>query len=83
MILRFEDTNAGTERLEYYAAIKVGLDWLGIKYDSVEHVSDNLEVLYENAEKLIKSNDAYVCTCHRIPKGAMACLCRKYCLVFA
>ena len=43
MILRFEDTNAGTERLEYYAAIKVGLDWLGIKYDSVEHVSDNLE----------------------------------------
>jgi len=30
MILRFEDTNAGTERLEYYAAIKVGLDWLGI-----------------------------------------------------
>jgi len=63
MILRFEDTNAGTERLEYYAAIKVGLDWLGIKYDSVEHVSDNLEVLYEKAEKLIKSNDAYVCTC--------------------
>ena len=63
MILRFEDTNAGTERLEYYAAIKVGLDWLGIKYNSVEHVSDNLEVLYENAEKLIKSNDAYICTC--------------------
>jgi len=63
MILRFEDTNPGTERLEYYAAIKVGLDWLGIKYDSVEYVSDNLEILYENAEKLIKSNGAYVCTC--------------------
>ena len=45
MILRFEDTNAGTERLEYYAAIKVGLDWLGIKYDDVEYVSDNLEAV--------------------------------------
>ena len=42
IILRFEDTNPGTERLEYYAAIKVGMDWLGIKYDSVEHVSDCL-----------------------------------------
>ena len=39
MILRFEDTNPGTERLEYYAAIKVGLDWLGIKYDlSLIHI---------------------------------------------
>ena len=63
MILRYEDTNPGTERLEYYAAIKVGLDWLGIKYDSIEYVSDNLEVLYSNAEKLIKSNDAYICIC--------------------
>ena len=53
----------GTERLEYYAAIKVGMDWLGIQFDKIEHVSDNLENLYENAEKLIKSNDAYLCTC--------------------
>jgi glutamyl-tRNA synthetase len=63
MILRYEDTNPGTERLEYYASIKVGMDWLGIKFDSVEYVSDNLEILYENAEKIIKSNNAYVCTC--------------------
>ena len=63
LILRFEDTNPGTERLEYYAAIKVGMDWLGIQFDKIEHVSDNLENLYENAEKLIKSNDAYVCIC--------------------
>ena len=63
IILRYEDTNPGTERLEYYAAIKVGMDWLGIQFDKIEHVSDNLENLYENAEKLIKSNDAYVCIC--------------------
>jgi len=63
LILRFEDTNPGTERLEYYAAIKVGMDWLGIKYDSVEYVSDNLDILYKKADQIIKSNDAYVCTC--------------------
>jgi Glutamyl- and glutaminyl-tRNA synthetases len=63
LILRFEDTNPGTERLEYYAAIKVGMDWLGIKYDSVEYVSDSLDVLYQKADQIIKSNDAYVCTC--------------------
>ena len=63
IILRFEDTNPGTERLEYYAAIKVGMDWLGIKYDSVEYVSDSLDILYKKADQIIKSNDAYVCTC--------------------
>ena len=46
IILRFEDTNPGTERLEYYAAIKVGMDWLGIKYDNVEYISDSLDILY-------------------------------------
>ena len=42
IILRFEDTNPGTERLEYYAAIKVGMDWLGIKFDDEQHVSDDI-----------------------------------------
>ena len=28
IILRYEDTNPGTERLEFYASIKVGMDWL-------------------------------------------------------
>ena len=29
-ILRMDDTNPESERLEFYAAIKVGLEWLGI-----------------------------------------------------
>ena len=33
IILRFDDTNPEDTRLEYWAAIKVGLDWLGIKFD--------------------------------------------------
>ena len=39
------------------------MDWLGIKYDSIEYVSDSLDILYEKADQIIKSNDAYVCTC--------------------
>ena len=31
VFLRMDDTNPENERMEYYAAIKVGLDWLGIK----------------------------------------------------
>jgi len=33
LVLRFDDTNPEDTRLEYWAAIKVGLDWLGIKFD--------------------------------------------------
>jgi len=64
-ILRFDDTNPENERLEYYAAIKVGLDWLGIKYDIIKHTSDDIELLQEKGLDIINSNNAYVCTCKR------------------
>ena len=35
-VLRIDDTNPENERLEFYAAIKVGLEWLGIKYDKIK-----------------------------------------------
>jgi len=65
MILRFDDTNPENERLEYYAAIKVGLDWLGIKYDHVKNTSDDIELIYKKGIQIIESNDAYVCTCNQ------------------
>jgi len=64
-ILRFDDTNPENERLEYYAAIKVGLDWLGIKYDIIKHTSDDIELLQEKGFEIINSKNAYVCTCKR------------------
>ncbi len=64
-ILRIDDTNPESERLEYYAAIKVGLDWLGIKYDVIKHTSDDIEFLQEKGLEIINSNKAYVCTCKR------------------
>ncbi|MDE1840004.1 MAG: glutamate--tRNA ligase [Thaumarchaeota archaeon] len=65
LILRFDDTNPEKERLEYYAAIKVGLDWLGVKYDLIKNTSDDMEIIYKKAKELIDLGNAYVCTCNK------------------
>ena len=65
MILRMDDTNPEAERLEYYAAIKVGLEWLGIKPDAVKNTSDDIETIHEKCAQLIEAGRAYVCTCKR------------------
>ncbi len=57
-ILRMDDTNPENERLEYYAAIKVGLDWLGIKYDKIKNTSDDIEIIYQKGKEIIQSNSA-------------------------
>lgn len=64
-ILRMDDTNPEAERMEYHAAIKVGLEWLGIEFDQVKSTSDDMEVFYEKGIELINSGKAYVCTCKR------------------
>ena len=64
-ILRMDDTNPEAERMEYHAAIKVGLDWLGVKFDVIKNTSDDMELFYEKGNELINSGKAYVCTCKR------------------
>src|SRR6476660_7070425 len=69
------------ERLEYYATIKVGLDWLGVKYDLVKNTSDDMEIIYKKAKELIEAGHAYVCTCDKetISKNRremISCKCR-------
>ncbi|KEQ57182.1 Glutamate--tRNA ligase protein [Marine Group I thaumarchaeote SCGC RSA3] len=64
-ILRMDDTNPEAERMEYHAAIKVGLEWLGIEFDQVKNTSDDMEIFYEKGMELINSGKAYVCTCKR------------------
>ncbi|QMU54373.1 MAG: glutamate--tRNA ligase [Nitrosopumilus sp.] len=64
-ILRMDDTNPEAERMEYHAAIKVGLEWLGIEFDTVKSTSDDMEVFYEKGIELINSGKAYICTCKR------------------
>jgi len=64
-ILRMDDTNPEAERMEYHAAIKVGLDWLGVEFDIIKNTSDDMEFFYEKGMELINSDKAYVCTCKR------------------
>jgi len=64
-ILRMDDTNPEAERMEYHAAIKVGLEWLGIEFNTVKSTSDDMELFYEKGMELINSGKAYVCTCKR------------------
>ena len=64
-ILRMDDTNPEAERMEYHAAIKVGLEWLGIEFDKIKNTSEDMEIFYEKGMELINSNKAYVCTCKR------------------
>ena len=64
-ILRMDDTNPENERMEYYAAIKVGLEWLGIQYDVIKNTSDDMELLYEKGLEIVNSGNAYICTCKR------------------
>ena len=81
-ILRMDDTNPEAERMEYHAAIKVGLEWLGIKFDTVKSTSDDMELFYEKGIELLNSGNAYVCTCKREDisqnrKERKACKCSK------
>ncbi len=81
-VLRFDDTNPEAERLEYYAAIKVGLDWLGIEFASVKNTSDDMDEIQSRGRGLIEAGRAYVCTCKSddVSKGRRqmkACPCSK------
>ena len=65
LVLRYDDTNSEDIRLEYWAAIKVGLDWLGIEFDEIKNTSDDIGLFYDKCVEMIKKNYAYVCTCKR------------------
>ena len=59
--LRFDDTNPLRESQEYIDAIVADVRWLGFEWDGEpRHASDNFEQLYQWAEYLIRSGNAYV-----------------------
>jgi len=64
-IVMFEDTNPEKSTQEFADAILEDLEYLKIKPDAVRFASDNMEYMYEMAEKLIKKKKAYVCICDR------------------
>ncbi|HLC50005.1 MAG TPA: glutamate--tRNA ligase [Candidatus Nanoarchaeia archaeon] len=62
-ILRFEDTNPELAQEEFYKIHIDNYEWLGIKPDKIDHASDHMQEMYGYAEKIIKDNHAYMCSC--------------------
>ncbi|MBW2990961.1 glutamate--tRNA ligase [Candidatus Woesearchaeota archaeon] len=79
--LRFEDTNPTLVKKEFYEIMLDNFKWLGVKWDKLQYASDNMKLFYELAEKVIKSENAYMCSCdvettrQNRAKGT-ACKCR-------
>ena len=81
LILRFDDTNPLKEKLEYYDAIKDGIEWLGVKPHMFKNTSDDMELIYKYGKQMLEIGAAYVCTCaidtvRENRKNGMECECR-------
>ncbi|MEM0375436.1 MAG: glutamate--tRNA ligase [Nitrososphaerota archaeon] len=63
--LRFEDTDPRKVRPEYYDSYRDGYSWVGIRWDHEKNNSDDMELFYEHARRLIEEGKAYACTCDR------------------
>ncbi|MFT4261353.1 MAG: glutamate--tRNA ligase [Candidatus Woesearchaeota archaeon] len=60
-ILRFEDTNPGLVKAEFYEIMQEDFKWLGVSWDKLVYASDYMDLYYKHAEELIKKGEAYVC----------------------
>lgn len=58
--LRFDDTNPEKESQEYINSMKEDIDWLGFKWEKETYTSDNFEILFGWARKMIVDGFAYV-----------------------
>ncbi|HII53668.1 glutamate--tRNA ligase [Candidatus Micrarchaeota archaeon CG08_land_8_20_14_0_20_49_17] len=82
LLIRFDDTNPEKESQEYVESIAQDIKWLGIEHSAPTFTSDSIEKIYAYGEKLIRSGNAYACTCpqevmkeNRMKK--MGCACRE------
>ncbi len=80
--LRFEDTNAVGVKKEYADSMLDDMEYLGIHPTKVVHISDDLPMLYEHAERMIKQGSAFVCFCSQekmreLRHEGFECGCRK------
>jgi len=60
--LRFDDTNPTKEEQEYVESIQADVRWLGFDWeDRLFYASDYFQQMYDYAEHLIQTGQAYVC----------------------
>lgn len=64
-LIRFDDTNPAAEKKEFYGAFLESLNWLGVTADRIKNASDDMQLFYSLAEKLVLSSRAYVCHCEQ------------------
>lgn len=82
-LLRFEDTNPEKVSQEYVDAMMSDvIDYLDIKVDKIRYISDDMQMLYDYAEELIKKDKAFMCNCSRdkmqeLRHSGKECSCRK------
>ena len=82
-LLRFEDANPEKVSQEFVDSILDDIkSYLEIKLDAIRYVSDDMPVLYEYAEKLIKKGKAYICFCSQekmreLRHSGTPCVCRN------
>ncbi len=80
--VRIEDTNPNSVYKPAYKMIKDESEWLSDGEGIIVIQSNRMEIYYKYAEKLIKKNSAYVCTCsgdefREYSKKKKNCPCRK------
>ena len=84
LILRIGDTNPGNINKDAYKLIEEDAKWLA-NISKVYIQSDRMKIYYKYAEKVIKKQGAYVCTCtpeafKKLRDQGEACPCRNYSL---
>jgi glutamyl-tRNA synthetase len=64
-LLRFDDTDPRLKRsaLEYYDLIREDVRWLECQWDAEYIASDRIPIYYDHSERILRSGNAYVCTC--------------------
>ncbi|MCK5044085.1 glutamate--tRNA ligase, partial [Candidatus Pacearchaeota archaeon] len=80
--VRIEDTNPENIYESAYKLLKKDSEWLFDKIAKIIIQSDRMNLYYKYAEKLLKKNSAYVCTCsgddfREFAKKQINCPCRK------
>lgn len=59
--LRMDDTNPSKESEDYVEQLKRDISWLGFKWDKFFYACDMFDEMWDVAEKLIQSGQAYIC----------------------